>query len=353
MVKKVKTQKKQKESNEIKESINLSQISKRTRLRLFSKKENDIAKINTTVLFKINTEPFPQKDFEKEYYKRYIFYMKEEFNSKVITMFFNYISSSKIIPNSFKNNRYFLKEFLKIIINLLINEIDLTAMTLIFDSMGWIAEGTDPWIYIYYICLYAKEKASSETSFSILLKILEKNNSGFTKSFNNWANNINNKQKLNEIDIIKINDRFTELKKPLYLKENQKKFINYNELVEKIMSISKQKDNNIEIFNKFEKKIIQNKNNILPIAGNINNINNINPQQRLNLFDAGSGLNINNKDENSFQFAQNPLDLQRGNSSFNDKYFDLSRGGSRNNSFMGLNSFDGNLYAPSMRFNNK
>ena len=80
----------------------------------------------------------------------------EEFNSNIITMFFNYISSTTIIPNSFKNNRYFLKEFLKIIVDLLINEIDFATTALIFDYLGWIKEGEDPWLYIYFICLNAK-----------------------------------------------------------------------------------------------------------------------------------------------------------------------------------------------------
>ena len=341
MVKKIKNQKKAKESNQIKKDINLSSINKKTRVRLFSRKDNGISKINTTVIFKLNSEALCQKDFEKDYYKRYIFYMKEEFNSKIITMFFNYISSTKIIPDSFKKNHYFLKEFLKIITNMLINEIDFITMTIIFDNMGWIMEGNDPWIYIYYICLCAKEKVSSETSFSILIKILEKNNSGFINSFNNWLNNINNKQKLDKIDIIKINERFTELMRPFYLKENQKKFINYNEIVDKIISMSKQKENK-EILNLSD----ENKNIVL--ARNISN------QSRLNLFDNGTSLIPNNKDENHLKLGRNPLDIQQANSSsFNDKFFELSHGGSRNNSFMGLNSFDAGLYMNSMRFNNK
>ena len=183
----MKKQKKTKESNQNKQNFNLSSLTKKTRLRLLSKKNNNIANINTIVKFNINSNPLKQ----------------EEFNSKILTMFFNYISSTNIIPNSFKNNRYFLKEFLKIIVDLLINEIDLVTITIIFDNMGWIAQGNEPWTYIYYICLNAKEKASSEKSFSILAQILEKNKSGFNDSYKNWINNINNKAKLDKVDITK------------------------------------------------------------------------------------------------------------------------------------------------------
>ena len=238
----MKNQKKTKESNQIKENYNLSSLTNKTRLRLLSKKNSNFASINTTVKFNINSNPLKQEEFEKEYHRRYLFYIKEEFNSNIITMFFNYISSTTIIPNSFKNNRYFLKEFLKIIVDLLINEIDLVTITIIFDNMGWIAQGADPWTYIYYICLSAKEKASSEKIFSILTQILEKNNSGFNESYKNWSNNINNKAKLDKVEISKINERFRELMKPIYLNENQKKFINYNEIVNKIVTMSKQKE---------------------------------------------------------------------------------------------------------------
>lgn len=339
----MKNQKKTKESNQNKQNFNLSFLTNKTRLRLLSKKNNNIANINTSVKFNINSNPLKQEEYEKEYYKRYLFYIKEEFNSKIIIMFFNFISTTTVIPNSFKNNPYFLKEFLKIIVDLLINEIDLVTITVIFDNMGWIAQDSDPWIYIYYICLSAKKKASSEKSFSILTQILEKNNSGFDDSYKKWLNNINNKAKLDKVEISKINERFRELLKPIYLNENQKKFINYNEIVNKIVTMSKQK----------EKENIAPKVN-LPI--NINSNNNIllNPQNSkiplnpLEMMSYQSGLNPNNKYDSPIKNNhQSNLDLQQYNS-----LFDLSRGGSRNNSFMGLNFFDGELSkAPSMRFN--
>ena len=345
----MKNQKKTKESNQNKQNFNLSSLTKKTRLRLLSKKNNNIANINTIVKFNINSNPLKQEEFEKEYHKRYLFYIKEEFNSKIITMFFNYISSTNIIPNSFKNNRYFLKEFLKIIVDLLINEIDLVTITIIFDNMGWIAQGNEPWTYIYYICLHAKEKSSSEKSFSILVQILEKNNSGFNDSYKNWINNINNKAKLDKVDITKINERFRELMKPLYLNENQKKFINYNEIVNKIVVMSKQKEKeNIAPKGQLNApiNINSNGNNIL-----INPQNSKNPINPLEMMPYSSSFNPNNKYDSPMKNSQ-PIDFE--SQQYNNLFLDLSRGGSRNNSFMGSNFFDGELSkAPSLRFNNK
>ena len=354
MGKKIKNIKKEKETNIKRKNINLSSLINRTSLKLMPKNINNIPKINTSIIFEIDENPLNQNEFEKEYYKRFLFYMKEEFNIKIISMLFNYISSTKVIPNNFKNNLYFLKELLKIIIDLLINEIDLITVTLIFDTLGWIKEGSDPWVYIYNICMCAKQKSSSDNSFSILLQILNQKNNGFEDSYNKWVNNIKNKKKLDTIDITKTNERFKELIKPIHLNENLKKFIDYNEIVNKIVSMSKQKEN-------------------VPPAGQLNftnlKINDKNALQR-NIFNkqnsnasliVNDALSLkgnmlsNNRIENPFKQIQSSIfDLTPNNSFFNEKSLNLSRGGSRNNSFMTFRSFDGDLSkVPSMRFNNK
>ena len=348
MVKRFKNQKNEKETKQYKQYLNISSIIKGTKYKIIPKNKNTMPKINSTILFKIEENPLKQIDFEAEYYKRYLFYIKEEFNSKIITMFFNYISFTNIIPNSFKNNRYFLKEFFKIIVELLINEIDLVIITLIFDVMGWIKEGSDPWIYIYYICLYAKHKSSSDNSFIIMKKILDKNNIGFENGYNNWVNNTSNKKKLEKVDVIKTNERFEELMKPIYLKEKHKKYINYNEIVNQIISMTKQRES-LPV-----KTLLNNKNNIILTNNNILPNTNIflGP---LDVKPNRSERIINNILElSSKQNQQSILDFQPISSFNNEKFFDLSLNGSRNNSFMGLSSKDGEIYKlPSTKFNNK
>jgi len=246
------------ENEKNKKNKNLTRIFKQTKQKLLTEMNGRIGNINTAIKFKIRV--VNQSEYEKEYQKRYSYYLKEEFNSNIIRMFFNFISITKVIPVSFKNNRYFIKEFLKIIIDLLINEIDFTTATLIFDCLGWINEGGDPWLYIYFICLCAKKKASSDGSYNTLLKILDSNNKGFIDNFKKWSNNSSNVKKYNQINIIKTNQRYRDLMK--YNNEYQKyqRFINYNELVNKIVSTSKHKE-----YIRQESQL-----------NNINNINNIN-----------------------------------------------------------------------------
>ena len=114
-----------------------------------------------SVKFNINPSG---SDLEKKYHKKYISYFHEEFNSKIIKMYFNYISSSKIINHTVKDNRPFLIDFLKIITNLLMNEIDFSAMVYLLENeVKWLAEnGADlMWNHLYNIGLKAKQITSS------------------------------------------------------------------------------------------------------------------------------------------------------------------------------------------------
>jgi hypothetical protein len=343
MVKKVNMSKKQKESindGKNKKNKNLTGLFKQTKQKIIKKINDDIGNINTTILFKINLSN--QSEYEKEYQKRYSYYLKEEFNSNIITMFFNYISISKVIPVSFKNNRYFIKEFLKIITDLLINEIDFATISLIFDYLGWIKEGEDPWLYIYFICLCGKKISSSDGSYNTLLKILDSNNKGFIDRFKKWSNNSHNEKKFKQIDIIKTNQKYRELMKHRNVFENNQKFINYNELVNKIVSTaSKQKENKPQISQ-------LNNTNISPYKSIFNQQNQqVIMSQSLDITPTPSGIKYNNN-KLEFRIPQNQsfFDLPQNNS-FN---FNLSRGSSKNSladfrfSNMDLNK------SPSFRF---
>jgi len=324
MVKKFNNSKKQKEnidSGKNKKIKNLTGIFKQSKQKILKKVNDDIGNINTTILFKIKLSN--QTEYEKEYQKRYSYYLKEEFNSNIITMFFNYISITKVIPVSYKNNRYFIKEFLIIITDLLINEIDLATAALIFDYLGWIKEDENPWFYIYFVCLCSKKIASSDGSYNTLLKILDSNNKGFIDKFKKWSNNSINERKYNQIDIIKTNQKYRELMKHRNVFENNQRFINYNELVNKIVSTSKQKENieNITQINQINNK------NISPYKSIFNQQSQqaiITPS--LDITPTPSGINNNRYD---FRLPQNQasfLDLQQNNS-FN---FNLSRRSSKN-----------------------
>ena len=340
MVKKVNISKKQKESindGKNKKNKNLTGIFKQTKQKIIKKINDDIGNINTTILFKINLSN--QSEYEKEYQKRYSYYLKEEFNSNIITMFFNYISITKVIPLSYKNNRYFIKEFLKIITDLLINEIDFATTALIFDYLGWIKEGEDPWLYIYFICLCGKRISSSDGSYNTLLKILDSNNKGFIDRFKKWSNNSHNEKKFKQIDIIKTNQKYRELMKHRNVFENNQRFINYNELVNKIVPTTKQKENTPQIN--------LNNTNVSPFKSMFNAQNQqMYMPQSFDIAPTHSGLNNNRLD---LRLSQNQsfFDLQK-NDSF---HFNLSRGSSKN-SLVDFNYSKLDLYkSPSFNFN--
>jgi hypothetical protein len=340
MVKKVNISKKQKESindGKNKKNKNLSGIFKQTKQKIYKKINDEVGNINTKILFKIKISN--QSEYEKEYQKRYSYYLKEEFNSNIITMFFNYISITKVIPLSYKNNRYFIKEFLKIITDLLINEIDFATTALIFDYLGWIKEGEDPWLYIYFICLNGKKIASSDSSYNTLLKILDSNNKGFIDTFKKWSNNSKNEKKFKQIDIIKTNQKYRELMKHRNVFENNQRFINYNELVNKIVPTTKQKETTPQIN--------LNNTNISPFKSMFNAQNQqMYMPQSFDIAPTHSGLNNNRLD---LRLSQNQsfFDLQK-NDSF---HFNLSRGSSKN-SLVDFNYSKLDLYkSPSFNFN--
>ena len=157
---------------------------------------------------------------------------------------------------------------------------------------------------------------------------MDSNNKGFIDKFKKWSNNSINEKKYNQINIIKTNQRYRDLMK--YKSECQKsqRFINYNELVNKILSTSKHKEY-IEQTNQ-----LSGLNNINNNNNNVNNKNIFNqPNQQmymnlsLDITPTPSGIsNKNNKFEFGKSLNQQIFDLQPNNF-FN---FDLSRGSSKN-----------------------
>ena len=223
-------------------NLDLSFLINRKNQKLLYKSDNAFNKGNITIKFNINNAHSLDK-YEKIYYQKYLDYINKELNSKVISMLFNYIRSSSVIPNSLKKNCFFITKFLKIIKILLLNEIELVIMTLILDNIGLMIDDLDR--NLYYINLAAKYKASSD--YKILLNILNKNNFEFSANFKQWLNNSDIQKILQNLNIININKRFNELRQPFYLDDNQKKFINYNEIANIISKIPTQAKSNKNI----------------------------------------------------------------------------------------------------------
>jgi len=186
-------------------------------------------------------------------------------------MYFNFISSTKIINPIIKDNRPFLIDFLKIITNLLMNEIDLSAMVYLLDKVKWVAEsGADlMWNHLYNICLKAKQITSSYENFEFLINILEEKNPGFKRYYEKWVMSINCP---NDININEINKIYNELMKS-NLFQNKNQIIDYNTAVNKILEFSEKPIKNKK---KKARKNIENKNDykdnsLINNGGNMNN----------------------------------------------------------------------------------
>ena len=334
MGKKLKIQKNKSSSDEPMKTIDFSSLINQTNQKLSNQNFPDIS-LNT-VKFDINPN---KSELEKQYKKTYITYFREEFNFKIIKMFFNYISSSKVIPQSVKDNRPFLIDFLKIITNLLMNEIDISAMVYLLENkVKWIGENeTDlMWNHLYNVCLGAKNITSSKDTFDIIINILDTKNPGYIAYFNKW---MKQKKCPDKIDISDINSVYNELMKSNYINQNRSKFINYNEAVNKILEFS-EKPKKVKKGKKSKK---DDTNNNQTQAPNTNNpeltMQQIPPisqysgyGQPLSIHNGGSNLNLSNmgSSENfpifQNQGTNNNLSLYKNYSNCynNNNYFGLN-----------------------------
>ena len=296
--------------------------------------ENIKNKKNSPINLDIN-KILESDDFEeKGYSKKYSYYLKEEFNSKIILMTLKYINESKIFQNDQKNDFDFIFEFINIIKNLLFNEFELSVLALYLDEIGWTT-----WQHFYFISLTIKKKLNPEKYYLLLINILEKYNKDFKNSFELWSNNFSkNFSKLENIEITEINKKFLELSKQIY-DFNKKKFIDYNYLVNKILSNAKSNKDKVQNDKEEKEKVeVINKNQINANQNNLSLLNN----------NLGSFLNMSRQNSLGLQPRLSSNLLLRSQGSFNDNNFsslcppsmlDLRQ----NSSFRSFHNMSGNL----------
>ena len=327
MVKKLKNQKSKTSHDTTKNTIDFSSVINQTNEKLTKQDKPDISLCE--IKFNINPKG---TDLEKTYHKKYISYLHEEFNFKIVKMFFNYISKTEIINLNVKDNRPFLTDFLKIITNLLMNEIDISAMAFLLEKkVKWLGQNETKfmWNHLYNVCLRAKQMTSDD--FDDLINILDSQNPGFKINYDKWVKIKNCEE---DLKIDEINNEYNELIKFNYLNQSKSMFINYNEVVNKILDFSEKPNKEEKKTRRKDSKDI-NKDNIN--NDKLNNITLLNPSQipppqiqfdyypqgALSLSPAGSNEN----------FLLN-------NASYNNNYFSLSRnffGYGNNNYFSNLN----------------
>ena len=324
MVKKLKTQKNKSSAEAGEKTIDFSSLIDQTNKKLSKQNFADIS-VNT-VNFDINPT---SSDLEKKYQKKYATYLHEEFNFKIIKMFFNYISSSKIMPQEVKNNQPFIIDFLKIITNLLMNEIDISTMAyLIENHVKWLDQNeTDLiWNHLYNVCLKTKQITSDNEIYELLQNILNMKNKGFISYYNKW---LKIKKVPDDVNIASINEMYNELMKSNYVNQNRSKFINYNEAVDKILKFSekqkkvlKPKARKLEKLDELNLNQGNNNNSGLNIAGQFPPMLSL---DKNNSFNQEGSMNFNPNSQLDMQRNNNILSLSRNGSNYlNTGYFALN-----------------------------
>ena len=324
MVKKLKTQKNKSSAETGEKTIDFSSLIDQTNKKLSKQNFADIS-VNT-VNFDINPT---SSDLEKKYQKKYATYLHEEFNFKIIKMFFNYISSSKIMPQEVKNNQPFIIDFLKIITNLLMNEIDISTMAyLIENHVKWLDQNeTDLiWNHLYNVCLKTKQITSDNEVYDLLQNILNMKNKGFISYYNKW---LKIKKVPDDVNIASINEMYNELMKSNYVNQNRSKFINYNEAVDKILKFSekqkkvlKPKARKLEKLDELNLNQGNNNNSGLNIAGQFPPMLSL---DKNNSFIKEESMNFNPNSQLDMQRNNNILSLSRNGSNYlNTGYFALN-----------------------------
>ena len=324
MVKKLKTQKYKSSAEAGEKTIDFSSLIDQTNKKLSKQNFADIS-VNT-VNFDINPT---SSDLEKKYQKKYATYLHEEFNFKIIKMFFNYISSSKIMPQEVKNNQPFIIDFLKIITNLLMNEIDISTMAyLIENHVKWLDQNeTDLiWNHLYNVCLKTKQITSDNEVYDLLQNILNMKNKGFISYYNKW---LKIKKVPDDVNIASINEMYNELMKSNYVNQNRSKFINYNEAVDKILKFSekqkkvlKPKARKLEKLDELNLNQGNNNNSGLNIAGQFPPMLSL---DKNNSFNQEGSMNFNPNSQLDMQRNNNILSLSRNGSNYlNTGYFALN-----------------------------
>ena len=266
------------------------------------------------------------KDMYNDLYNNYT---KNQLNINLISMINQLINTSKTLPNEMKL-QYGLNELLlKVVKELMMNDLEIVYLSLYLDVFGWSNENYD--IFENFIITGLSVKKFLNEDIDIIENYINEKYKDMKNKFNNWINSQSkNKQKFS-ISPRMVNQRNNLLKKP-YNSFCRNNYIDYNDAVDKILKLSlsyneinkqnrSKKNNEVDFQNTTNNNEIsdfkENENKFLLLDNNYNNGNNINSPN--------SNMDIKRKDSDSVisnNLYQNNMDLnltkQRSNVSFNN-----------------------------------
>ena len=264
---------------------------------------------------------------DEKYEKQYQEYLLTEFNTNCILFLTRILSDSKIFNSEFQNTKNIHKILMNVIKTLMLNEYELTLFSILLDNINIINKtkySLD--IILYLIGLQIKELTSD--NISIILKHLKFENKEieFENIYNTWKKELEDKTKL--LTLKQINYKFKMLKRNFnpYCKFN---FIDYNNIVDKILTMSLAYNN--------EGKMI-NEDNVI-IINNVEKIKKKNIQINSNEMMKNKKFNKINNSINEIKNEQKIL-ISSNEQEKEDNKITKSKQNKKNNNNLYHNSFD-------------
>ena len=175
---------------------------------------------------------------DRNYLSLYRKYINEEFSPLCIVFINRIINQSETLTSEIKNNNDLHKILLSLTKQLMMNEYELTIYSMILDEFGWSNIEFTEEEYLMFIGFFVKHLCGDDEL--IILENIRQNGSLILidEKYSNWKKLYNDKMKSHRIFTYnEVNKRYKLLKRPfnIYCKNN---YIDYNNVVEKILKMS-------------------------------------------------------------------------------------------------------------------
>ncbi len=219
-------------------------ITKKRKDKIKLTKELDMLKFKQKINYQIENSIFPDmntfiqnnEEKGKNYSSIYKNYINEEFSPLCIVFINRIISNSESLNSDIKNNNEIHKILLSITKQLMMNEYELTIFSLILDEFGWSNIDFSINDYLMIVGFFVKHLSSDDEL--IIFDYIKKIDNSINDKYSNWKKIYNDKIKNHSnFTYNEVNKRYKLLKKPfnIYCENN---FIDYNNVVEKILNMS-------------------------------------------------------------------------------------------------------------------
>ena len=293
-----------------KNSKNTQKLQRRTRQRRRKEKkkvyyELDMREYNEKIKnemynITINNNGIYNKSKEEQYEKLYQEYVLSDFNPKCLLFINRIISESKTLSPKIQSTNDLHKILVTIMKKLMLNEYELTLFSIILENYDLMNEKKYSIEVIFYL-IGLKVKELTTDYISIILEQIkkEKDDIDIESIYHNWKNGIDDIIKL--ISLKNINVKFNKLKRPYnsYCRNN---YIDYNNIVDKILKMSLPYNNEGKILDDENELLLNNDNKFKN-----KQINDKNENKEINLIQLNSNKKINNSKNESNNSQKIPV----------------------------------------------